>query len=298
MSRSGKRRALKNSNSQDLKRIKSNNQNNETNAEKPKTTILITQQNTKQYDELLELDDAKYIHNNYDFDCPICLDTIKIGNGIVLRECLHNLCKTCFINLVKMSDGNELKCPYRDSEYLCNEIIQEREMRSIVPIDIFDKYLTRSLGIAEQQILNTYHCKKPNCEGWCIVENILEFECETCKTRNCIPCLDIHPKTIDCATFRDIRDSVDDVNGSNGRLTANVLQNMLKNNSSMRCPKCKIMIYRDSGCDAVVCAACKVNICWITRGLRWGPKGRGDISGGCRCNVNGIKCHPQCKNCH
>lgn len=28
------------------------------------------------------------------------------------------------------------------------------------------------------------------------------------------------------------------------------------------------------------------------------PQGAGDISGGCKCRVNGVLCHPQCQNCH
>ncbi|CAF5002391.1 unnamed protein product, partial [Rotaria socialis] len=29
-----------------------------------------------------------------------------------------------------------------------------------------------------------------------------------------------------------------------------------------------------------------MEICWPTRGPRWGPGGRGDTSGGCRCRLN------------
>lgn len=52
------------------------------------------------------------------------------------------------------------------------------------------------------------------------------------------------------------------------------------------------------GCDSIICSMCKTHICWITKGPRWGPAGPGDTSGGCRCNVNRIKCHPNCNNCH
>ena len=27
-------------------------------------------------------------------------------------------------------------------------------------------------------------------------------------------------------------------------------------------------------------------------------QGQGDIFGGCRCRVNGVRCHPMCTNCH
>ena len=57
-------------------------------------------------------------------------------------------------------------------------------------------------------------------------------------------------------------------------------------------------IERDEGCDAVQCIRCLTDICWVTRGFRWGPGGKGDISGGCRCKVNDILCHPNCRNCH
>lgn len=38
--------------------------------------------------------------------------------------------------------------------------------------------------------------------------------------------------------------------------------------------------------------ACQVTP--LTRFLQ----GHGDISGGCRCNVNGERCHQLCQNCH
>ena len=66
----------------------------------------------------------------------------------------------------------------------------------------------------------------------------------------------------------------------------------------MRCPNCKVIIVKQDGCDAITCTMCKTALCWVTRGPRWGPKGIGDISGGCRCGVGGKKCHTMCGNCH
>ena len=38
---------------------------------------------------------------------------------------------------------------------------------------------------------------------------------------------------------------------------------------------------------------------WPTRGPRWGPGGRGDTSGGCRCRADkGKLCTKDCQNCH
>lgn len=96
------------------------------------------------------------------------------------------------------------------------------------------------------------------------------------------------------------------------------LEDMLRRGEAMHCPKCQVslvfncspshflylnylnqaIITKISGCDAMLCLICRTEICWATRGPRWGPKGRGDTSGGCRCRIGGMRCHPNCGNCH
>ena len=38
----------------------------------------------------------------------------------------------------------------------------------------------------------------------------------------------------------------------------------------MNCPNCGIVIEKTAGCDSIVCHACKTEICWATKGPRWG----------------------------
>lgn len=66
----------------------------------------------------------------------------------------------------------------------------------------------------------------------------------------------------------------------------------------MKCPSCGIILAKRSGCDWLICSSCRTEICWATRGPRWGPNGKGDTSGGCHCRENGHLCHPSCGNCH
>ena len=40
----------------------------------------------------------------------------------------------------------------------------------------------------------------------------------------------------------------------------------------MYCPQCKIMIQKKNGCDWLQCMMCKTEICWVTKGPRWGPR--------------------------
>ena len=39
----------------------------------------------------------------------------------------------------------------------------------------------------------------------------------------------------------------------------------------MNCPQCKVILQKKSGCDWMRCSMCKTEICWATKGPRWGP---------------------------
>lgn len=105
----------------------------------------------------------------------------------------------------------------------------------------------------------------------------------------------------------------------------------------MKCPRCDIIVQKKDGCDWICCLMCRTEICWVTKQARWGPnvkqkyvillyvyehsvgfvfrkfvfdlnvsdlffccilQGKGDTSGGCKCRVNNLPCHPNCQNCH
>lgn len=47
---------------------------------------------------------------------------------------------------------------------------------------------------------------------------------------------------------------------------------MLKRDEALRCPQCKVIVMKKWGCDWVKCSMCDTEICWVTKGFRWGPK--------------------------
>jgi len=49
------------------------------------------------------------------------------------------------------------------------------------------------------------------------------------------------------------------------------LQKMLSKGDAMHCPTCQIVVMKKEGCDWVRCSMCKTEICWVTKGPRWGP---------------------------
>lgn len=53
---------------------------------------------------------------------------------------------------------------------------------------------------------------------------------------------------------------------------AAALKELIENGSAMLCPTCGTAIQKVSGCDWLLCSRCKTEVCWATKGPRWGPR--------------------------
>lgn len=102
---------------------------------------------------------------------------------------------------------------------------------------------------------------------------------------------------LNCKEYQEKMNDESEID-DDARRTRDMLEEMVKNGEAIACPTCKVILMKKWGCDWLRCSMCKTEICWVTRGPRWGPAGKGDTSGGCQCGVNGIKCHPKCNYCH
>ncbi|CAG2121826.1 unnamed protein product, partial [Medioppia subpectinata] len=157
----------------------------------------------QQYFELVELDDVKCVTNSEPFECPVCFVDIGVGEGIVLRDCLHTFCKYCLLSAVQYNTEVEVKCPFRNSEYSCDSRMQDREVKEVVPLDVYERYLQKSISTAESKIEKSFHCKTVDCCGWCeFDDNVNVFRCPVCRHENCINCQSIH-EGINCKQFQD-----------------------------------------------------------------------------------------------
>ncbi|XP_053662674.1 uncharacterized protein LOC128711813 [Anopheles marshallii] len=249
------------------------------------------------YTELVNLDNADLIANIEPFECPICFGAFQPYEGIVLRDCLHSFCKQCLISTIQYSEDAAIRCPYSDAVYSCESVIQQREIKALVSKELYEAHLAKSIQQAESTIDNTFHCRTPNCRGWCIYEdNVNQFKCPVCRIVNCLTCRVIHDG-LDCKQYQDRMNSDCDTN-IEARRTKAMLQEMIEKGEALNCPTCQVIVMKKWGCDWLKCSMCKTEICWVTRGHRWGPAGKGDTTGGCRCGINGIKCHPKCNYCH
>lgn len=151
----------------------------------------------------LDLDDRAVIYNDEVFECSICFNEAQPGEGVKLRDCLHVFCCDCLRHAIVHCEDAEVICPYRDDQYSCQSVLQEREIRALVSLDVLEKLLQRSMARAESQAKNSFHCKTPDCQGWCLFEdNANEFSCPVCLHLNCITCRAIH-EGMNCRQYQD-----------------------------------------------------------------------------------------------
>ncbi|XP_020781283.1 ranBP-type and C3HC4-type zinc finger-containing protein 1 isoform X2 [Boleophthalmus pectinirostris] len=246
---------------------------------------------------LVMLDGQDLVPNPEPVDCRICYSELQPGEGVLLRECLHCFCRSCLRSVIMLSEEPEVSCPYRDDTYACACSLQEREIRALVSTEEYERWLQRGLAVAESRCEGSYHCATADCPGWCVYEDTVNvFHCPVCRKHNCLVCKAIH-EGMNCKQYQDDL-AARAINDSAARRTTHLLKTLVQSGEAMHCPQCGIIVQKRDGCDWLRCTVCHTEICWVTRGPRWGPKGPGDTSGGCRCNVNNQKCHPRCQNCH
>jgi len=248
-------------------------------------------------DAYKQLENLDIIPNAETFECTICYLDVEPGDGVMLRECLHTFCKVCLAASIEHSESPKVKCPFKDDNYSCDMEILEREIKALVTPAVLLKLQEKAMKEAEANMKNTFHCKTPDCAGWTIFDDDVNlFKCPLCNKVNCITCQAVH-EGMDCKQYQAqmLLNSMDE----NSRKTKIWMDELIEKGEALNCPSCQVLLLKKWGCDWVRCTYCRTEICWVTRQLRWGPAGKGDTSGGCKCMIDGrTKCHPMCNYCH
>lgn len=62
----------------------------------------------------------------------------------------------------------------------------------------YEQHLAKSVAQAENNAgHNAFHCKTPDCPGWCIYDdNVNNFLCPVCNKNNCLTCRVMKKKKI------------------------------------------------------------------------------------------------------
>lgn len=250
---------------------------------------------------LLAMDDVGIFPNYQSFECQVCFMEIGIGEGIILKNCLHNGCKDCLAQHIMHAEEFEVQCPHVENNIGCDKLIQEMEMRYLISKEMFEKHLKKSLKIAEYVNELNFHCRGLDCENFVELEpQITSFICQVCRAINCVPCKAVHTGK-SCQEYQE--DTNPDIKNARlnneNKMSEETIGAEIAAGKAMKCPRCSIPVMKVTGCDFITCSACKLGICWITRKPRNNFKrATGEVVEGCKCKENGKPCHPKCGNCH
>lgn len=133
----------------------------------------------------------------------------------MLKNCLHYFCKECICETVRHSKDAVVRCPgFDNNDRPCECEIQDREIRALVPAEIYEQFLQRSLKQGESNLENLFHCQTPNCIGFVQANDALNafFACQVCSAINCIKCKAIHEQK-SCQEYQnDLKNDVKNQN--------------------------------------------------------------------------------------
>lgn len=213
----------------------------------------------------IDYNDFEYIENSSTFTCKICLSAVNPGDGIILKSCLHEFCKSCITKVIKFSTEAQVQCPHvSEDNQKCTFFIQDRELRCFITDEDYMRHLEKSLSQAEITSKMSYHCKTPNCVGWVEIlnRNLKNFKCATCNKVNCIPCKSIHEK-MTCVEFRNL-------GLTDGQKSNILIKRLIRERKVMKCPKCGILVEKTRGCNHMKCLKCNQEFQWIGKsGFEW-----------------------------
>lgn len=205
-------------------------------------------------------------------DCSICADDEKC----TVSSCCPNdvICLGCRIRSIDAQlDNKEIPhCPVRG----CTQEIGQRTIQDILKDDhaLFDRYDTfliekwkRENGIKP--------CPTPNCEAeFDSKSGRGPYQCYACGKSYCTACEYDH-RGVTCEDAAAVERKCPDCDKIHARnMTCDAAAQDNKNNDGaalrdkncQRCPECKVLVYKEGGCNYMTCGQCRYTFCWICLG--------------------------------
>ena len=176
--------------------------------------------------------------------CLICLETIV--NPFTFK-CTHEYCRNClqlWFNHDITNNKTKFKC------MTCDYLIERNEVSQLVDAQTLDKYDKFVLNNLLDTEFNLFRCG--NCPAIVSVDqNTRYFACQECKKEYCCICQVEWHKGITCNQWAN-------QHGKSNDLTLNLISKL----NVKQCPKCKMHIEKNDGCDHMTCGKCKYEFWW------------------------------------
>ena len=145
----------------------------------------------------------------------------------------------------------------------CSVKAEEYELESLVPREMYEKYLEFSALQALKKETRMKWCPNKAC-GQPIIWEKMEKKvgCLSCGYEFCFECGAKWHEGLDCEEAEELDD------GTPGGDDEKAFKNWLKKKGAKvkQCPKCKFGIEKIDGCNHMACQQCQYEWCWLCRG--------------------------------
>jgi len=179
-----------------------------------------------------------------ELECQICFANVDRSKGFNL-QCKHVYCNECFQNYLKEAIENgkviDITCPELD----CKVLIKDPQVKKLCSKELYDKYLKFKENIKVNLDKQMKWCPKVNCGKVIKKGKRAKVVCE-CGFAMCFCCGEAWHKGISCSKNFE-----------------RMYKFWAKDKNIQKCPKCKIRVEKDHGCNHMKCTLCGYQWCWI-----------------------------------
>ncbi|KAJ3424857.1 e3 ubiquitin-protein ligase ari5-related [Anaeramoeba flamelloides] len=189
-----------------------------------------------------------------DMLCQVCFTALEPKKYYCMR-CQHGFCLTCWRSYLKTKiesgEVGKIQC----QGYKCTELVHETIIKKIVTKELFKKYMYFIATSFVDLNPNLTWCTQKGCNKVLPKEMILRGSNVVCSCNNrfCFYCKkEAHSPATCEESEKWEKKSKDDSETMNWIIS-----------NTQTCPKCRVSIEKNQGCNHMTCRNCKYEFCWI-----------------------------------
>ena len=179
--------------------------------------------------------------------CQICDEEYIKSNQTQLDNCLHSFCKNCWLNYLKISIKDKKQIKMKCMDHLCEEILPEEFIYSIIKNNRNLIYQYNENKIREE-ILNNPNkkfCPYPNCNSYMKRE----------KHEKNVKCGNGHLSCFYCLKKPHEGKCIKELDEK--------MEEYAKKKFIKKCPNCGCWTEKNEGCNHITCIECNFQWCWL-----------------------------------
>lgn len=192
--------------------------------------------------------------------CAVCLSPVDAD--MLQLDCGHIYCRGCLVQWFSLQINEnklDLVCT------ACMLPVERWILEAVLPPEVMEKYDRFDLQRTLEREFNLFNCPNAACRNIVAAPDGAKcIQCPECKKEYCMECKVEWHRGINCAKYKEWAAENKDADA----LTLVFLQR----GGGKQCPKCRVWIEKNQGCDHMTCRKCKYQFWWST--LEPYPHGR------------------------